>query len=219
MQKAAIESVSMLVYVVVCAFAIGYVVYVAMGVFRPAPDPWPPRDAKEESEIIAYYKKMLQISDNPLTPRPPGMVALYISRIIDFDLKNNDVESARRYIDRAISQKLDGQVLKLVACQKSKNLIKDVRAGIQKLKCLKDLADRYQNRPGEKATKREKEKFDADFKSLADTFIEIPFDRVSTPDYVEKIGEVYKRRLAPAKNDPRLKPIVEHIEMVCLGQK
>jgi hypothetical protein len=195
--------------------AIVYVVYVAFGALFPK-DTWPPRDEKDEEKIIAGYKDKLSMPDNPFNSRKPEDVPVYLSRIIDHDIKKGNLKSARDYVAQAIGQKVDGQVESLASSAETKGLIGKIRSALQKRDELNGLVALYDKGPRADAPQDAKEKFDREFKDLADQFCRTPFDAAACPEQAEEIARTYKAKLQPAGKDPRLKDVSADIEKNCL---
>jgi len=198
--------------------AIIYVIYVAFGSLFPK-DTWPPKDEQEEEKIIAGYKNTLAIPDNPFSPRKPEDIPTYLSRIIDHDIKKANLKSARDYILQAIDRKVDGQVEASPISDEAKALIAKVRNALKKRDELNGLVAAYEKRPVADAAADVKEKFDREFRGLADQFCRTPFDATACPEQAEEIARTYKAKLEAAAKDPRLKEVIAEIEKNCLPPK
>ena len=72
---------------------IGYVVFSVFSSLFPK-DTWPPKDEQDEEKIIGGYKERLAIPDNPLSTRKPEDTPVFLSRIIDHDVKKGNLKSA-----------------------------------------------------------------------------------------------------------------------------
>jgi hypothetical protein len=195
--------------------AIVYVIYIVFGSLFPK-DTWPPKDEKEEEKLIAGYKDKLAMPDNPFNTRKPEDVPVYLSRIIDHEIKKGNLKSARDYIAQAIAQKVDGQVDSLAISEEAKALLAKMRSALKKRDELNGLVALYDKRPGADAAPEVKEKFDREFKELADQFCRTPFDAAACPEQAEEIARTYKAKLEPAGKDPRLKDVIADIDRNCL---
>lgn len=201
--------------------AVAGVVYVVHQQVAPlsARDSWPPKDERGEAEAIAQYKQKLRTPDNPLSPRSPEDTALYLSRIIDHEVKRGELPAGRDYATQAIQQRMDGRVELLAVRPEARVLIAKVRDGVKKRDALTRLLGLYDRRPGEKARKEVQEKFGHDLQVLSAQLCEIPFDAAACPELAEEIGKLYQARLEAARRDARLKNVVEEIETKCLAQQ
>jgi hypothetical protein len=189
-----------------------WVVYAVFSSLFPKAPSWPPEDEKEEEKAIAAYKEQLAIPDNPFSSRKPEDIPVYLSRIIDYDVKKGNLKEARGYIAQAINQKLDGQVESLATAEAAKELIAKVRSATKKQDDLNAIVARYEKRPGADAAKEDRDKFDREFKDLADQFCRTPCDAKSCPEQADEIVKTYKARLEPHRQDPLLKEIAADIE-------
>jgi hypothetical protein len=171
-------------------------------------DSWPPRDEQEEKAFIARYKKKLRMGDSPLSPRTPEDTACYLSRIIDYEVLKGERKVGREYILQAISEKLDNRVESLTTRSEAKDLIVKMRNGLKKRGDLARLIALYERRPGNTAAKELKEKFDQELTELSAQYCGIAFDPAACPELAEEIEKMYKAKLEPAKEDPRLKEVV-----------
>jgi hypothetical protein len=197
------------------------VVYVVQQELAPlsSRDSWPPKDEREEGECIAKYKQKLRTPDNPLSPRSPEDTAVFLSRIIDHEVKRGELPSGRDYATQAIQQKMDVRVESLAVRPESRVLIARVRDGVKKRDSLTQLLALYERRPGAATSQEAKAKFDHELEGLSAQLCGIPFDAEACPELAEEIGKLYQARLGPAKQDPRLKQVVQEIETRCLPRQ
>jgi len=111
---------------------------------------------------------------------------------------------------------MDSRVELLAARPESKVLIAKVRDAVKKRDGLTRLLALYERRPGETASKEVKEKFEHELQGLSALLCGIPFDANACPELAEEIGKLYQARLGAAKQDTRLKKVVQEIETRCL---
>jgi len=192
------------------AVGVAYVVYLGVASLFPQ-DTWPPKDEREEKAAIAHYKEKLRMGDSPLSPRTPEDTARYLSRIIDYEVQRGERKVGREYITQAITQKLDDRVELLTSRPESKDLIARMRDGLKKRDDLARLISLYEQRPGAAASKEQKDSFDQDLKELSAQYCGTAFDPSACPEVAEEMGKMYRAKLEPAKQDPRLKDVVEEI--------
>jgi len=190
------------------AVGVAYVVYMGFNSLFTQ-DSWPPKDDREEKEMIAKYKEKLRMGDSPLSPRTPEDTARYLSRIIDYEVQKGERKVGREYITQAISQKMDDRVESLTSRSESKDLIATMRNALKKRDDLARLIALYERRPGNTASKELKDKFDQEFKELSAQYCGTAFDPFACPELAEEIEKMYKAKLEPAKQDPRLKDVVK----------
>src|SRR5689334_17651200 len=74
------------------ALAIASVIYLVAGSLFSR-DSWPPKDEREEEQIIASYKQKLRMGDSPLSPKTAEDTARYLGRIIDHEVKTGELKS------------------------------------------------------------------------------------------------------------------------------
>jgi len=200
------------------AAGVAYVAYLGFGpLFHQ--DSWPPKNEREAEELIARYKQKLRMGDSPLSPRTPEDTARYLGRIIDHEVKKGELTSGRDYITQAINQKMDNQVESLTTWPESNGLIAKMRNAVKKHDDLIRVGGHYKRRPGEATGKEAKDKFDRELQTLAAQFCETPFDLSVCPELAEEIGKTYKAKLEAAKQDPRLKNVVDELERNCLPRQ
>lgn len=192
------------------------VIFVVYFVFSPLSpkDTWPPKNEEEEAKLIAGYKDKLATPDNPFSSKKPEDIPIYLSRIIDHDVKKGNLKSARDYITQAIGQKLDGQVESLAGNADAKALIAKVRSGVKKRDDLNAVVAKYADAP-----KDTQAKFDRELAELSNQFCKTPFDPVACPELADEIVKTYKTRLEPARQDARLKDVIAEVEKNCMPPK
>jgi hypothetical protein len=174
-------------------------------------DSWPPKDEREEREMIAGYKQKLRMGDSPLSPRTPEDTARYLSRIIDYEVEKGERKVCREYIAQAITQKMDDRVESLASRSASKHLIAKMRDALKKRNDLARLSAHYERRPGGTVSKEQKDKFDQELKELSAQYCGTAFDRSACPEVAEEMDKLYRAKLEPAKQDPRLKDVVREM--------
>jgi hypothetical protein len=192
------------------AVGIAYIAYQGFSSLFPK-DSWPPRDEREEQEMIAAYKQKLRMGDSPLSPRTPEDTARYLSRIIDHEVKKGERKVCREYIAQAITQKMDDRVESLASRSESKHLIARMRDALKKRDDLARLIALYERRPGDTVSKEQKDRFDQELKELSAQYCRTAFDPTACPEVAEEISNLYRAKLEPAKQDPRLKDVVGDI--------
>ncbi len=200
------------------AVGVAYVVYLGVSSLF-TPDSWPPKDEKEEQEMIARYKEKLRMGDSPLSPRTPEDTARYLSRIIDYEVQKGEPKVGREYITQAIRQKMDERVETLASRPESKDLIGKMRNGLKKRDDLARLIALYERRPGNTVSREVKDRFDRELKELSAQFCGTAFDPSACPELAEEMGKMYQARREPARQDPRLKDVVAEIERYCLPRQ
>jgi hypothetical protein len=200
------------------AVGVAYVVHLSFGSLFPQ-DSWPPKNESEEKEFIARYKQKLRMGDSPVSPRTPEDTARYLSRIIDYEVQKGERKVGREYITQAISQKMDDRVESLTSRSESKDLIAQMRNALKKRDDLTRLIALYERRPGNTTSKELKDKFDQELKELSAQFCRIGFDPSACPEMADEIDKLYKAKLVPVKQDPRLKDVVEETEKNCLPRQ
>jgi hypothetical protein len=196
-----------------------YVVHQGLSSLSAPRDSWPPKNERDEGEQVALYKQKLRTPDNPFSPRSPEDTAVFLSRVIDHEVKKGELPSGREYATQAIQHQLDGRVESLAARPESRALIARVRDGTKKRDALTRLLALYERRPREAAGKEAVRKFDQELEGLSAQFCGIPFDAAACPELAEEIGKLYQGRLGAAKQDARLKQVVQDIETNCLARQ
>lgn len=183
--------------------ALGVVVYLVVAVVRSlfSKDSWPPKDEQEAAKLVAEYKQKLRVGDSPLSPRAPEDTAVYLSRIIDHDVKAGDLKSAREYAAQAVTQRLDERVEGLLRTPPAKDLLGRVRNGVKKRDALTKVIARSRQPGGD----------DRELQDLVAQFCAVPFDAAACP---ELAGEI-QSGLGPAAQDSRLKAVAEEVERNC----
>jgi hypothetical protein len=190
------------------AVFVGYVAYQWVGSLFTQ-DTWPPKDEREEQEVIARYKEKLRMGDSPLSPRKPEDTARYLGRIIDYEVQKGDRKVGREYIIQAISQKMDERVESLTSRPESKDLMVKMRNALKKRDDLTRLIALYERRPGNTATREEKDRFDQELKELSAQYCGTALDPSACPELAEEIATMSRAKLGPAKQDPRLTEVLE----------
>src|SRR5262245_43414405 len=114
------------------AAGILFVVYFVFSPLSQQKDTWPPKDEEEEAKLIVGYKAKPSTPQNPYSAQKHEDIPVYLSHIIDHDVKKGNLKSARDDITQAIGQKLDGQVESLAGNAEAKALIAKVRNGVKK---------------------------------------------------------------------------------------
>jgi hypothetical protein len=197
------------------AAGIAVVGYLWLGSLLPN-DPWPPKDEREEQEIVARYKRNLLMGNSPLSPRTPEDTAVYLARILDHEVKKGELKSGREYTGQAIKLKLDGRVESLAGRPESKTLIAGMRNAVQKRDGLVGLVALYERRPGETAGKESKDRIDQELKGASDQFCRTPFDPAAYPELAEEIATIFRRSGLAVTRDSRLKEVIEEVRRSCL---
>jgi hypothetical protein len=180
---------------------------VAYYVWQPLTNPAADITA-EDPASIAKYKQWIQDYGLPFVGgkiKAADLPAAY-AKVIDFDVKNSDLKSARSFVHRAMDNNLDEQVLQAVNLPESKKFIGHVKDGRQKVEVLKQIV-----------SLAEKGAPDQQLSALADRFVKIPFSATACPEYAEEIERIFRSSLQSRKEkSPALQRVADEIEKNCL---
>ena len=102
---------------------IGYVVFSVLRLGFFPKDTWPPKDEQDEEKIIGGCKERLAIPDNPLSTRKPEDTPVFLSRIINHDVKKGNLKSAHDCIGQASTRKWTAESETLTKSDDAKRLI------------------------------------------------------------------------------------------------
>jgi hypothetical protein len=196
--------------------AVGYCAWLGITSFLPKEEPWPPRDAADETRIIAHYKQRLRIGNTPVSILSPATAAVYFGRVIDHAVRTGDRKSARGYAGQAIVAQVAPDAEKHLTTPEAQALFDKVVAGRLKRNDLNRVAASYDARPPATALPAAQAEFDREFRARVDDFLRTPFSPADCPELAQEMAAIYRARLEPRKADPRLKAVTAEIELCCL---
>jgi hypothetical protein len=136
--------------------------------------------------------------------------------VIDHDVQNGDLKSARHFIRLALDKKIDSQVLGLTEVAATKALITDMKNAQQKVEALQKIVE-VLVRPVASTTKEDLARTEAELTPLAKLFCELPFNPTACPESAAEIRGILNGKLRALKErSPAVRRVVEEIEKKCL---
>jgi hypothetical protein len=209
------ELLLMLTVKMLLVAGVGVLIYMGLTSFMQKSDPWPPRDAEDEARIIGEYKHRLLIGDSPLSELKPETAALYLARIIDHAVKQQDWKTASEYSGQAVDRKLSAEVQKAMTQKGAREIIDKVSDGRLKRDALNRIVVLYEQRPPASAPADARAKFEGELREAIDIYRKVGFDAEACPELVAEMTATYRNKLAGWKGDPRLREVLAETERCC----
>jgi hypothetical protein len=169
-----------------------------------------------DAASITRYKNWINQNDLLMVGgkiKPSDLPAAYC-RVIEYDVQNGDLESARRFIGQTIQKKLDDQVMGLVHVPGARELISHMQNAQRKVELLNQFVAETEKGSTPSDTRKAA---DAERARLAREFCQVPFDAKACPEAAEEIFQTYRSKLAPRKDkDKIVQQVAQEVETKCL---